>query len=108
MSHTMPLFLDKHSSQDLPPIQLDDLVLVPGKTLFPLSAYVSDAIFSDHHQVFLAAVSAGEEPAYFKDDVLIKDWNDVMVHEIVALEDNVTRTLEDLPKEKSIMKQMDL
>nr|AAD19784.1 putative retroelement pol polyprotein [Arabidopsis thaliana] len=73
---------------------------VPGKSLFPLTDYVSDAAFSSSHRAYLAAITDNVEPKHFKEAVQIKVWNDAMFTEVDALEINKTWDIVDLPPGK--------
>lgn len=73
---------------------------VPGKILYPIEAYVTDVIFSEKHQAFLAAVSAGVVPKSYKEDFLDKKWRNAVSHEVVALKESRTWDVVTLPKGK--------
>lgn len=72
--------------------------MVQGNSSYPITSYVTDALFSEKHQVFLAAISSGVEPHSFKEAILDERWNKVMSGEIGALELNKTWELETLPE----------
>ncbi|CAA7027431.1 unnamed protein product [Microthlaspi erraticum] len=74
---------------------------VSGKTLYPLTKYLSDIGFTAHHIAFMAAVLDSEEPQHFKDAILIKEWCEAMKKEIEALEGNHTWDIVDLPPGKT-------
>ena len=73
---------------------------VQGNSLFPLTNYISDHKFSSDHRVYLAAITAYNEPKHFKEAVRIKAWNNAMTKEIDALEDKNTWDTVDLPYHK--------
>ena len=73
---------------------------VQGTTLYPLTKFVSDSKFTSLQQAFLAAITAGVEPKHIKEAVGIDVWDDSMTDEIVALEDQHTWDICDLPPDK--------
>lgn len=56
--------------------------------------------FSPPRVAFLAAVTAGYEPETYADAIQLEVWRDAMTHEIVALEDQHTWDITDLPPGK--------
>ncbi|CAA7059556.1 unnamed protein product [Microthlaspi erraticum] len=74
---------------------------VSGKTLYPLTNYLSDSDFTAHHIAFMAAVLDSDEPRHFKDAIRIKEWCEAMKKEIEALEGNHTWDIVDLPPGKT-------
>nr|AAC67205.1 putative retroelement pol polyprotein [Arabidopsis thaliana] len=73
---------------------------IQGNLQYPLTDYISDECFSAGHKVFLAAITANDEPKHFKEDVKVKVWNDAMYKEVDALEVNKTWDIVDLPTGK--------
>lgn len=63
---------------------------------YQISDYLNNDRFAPHYQAFLAAY----EPKLFKEAVLDKEWNNAMKIEIVALEDNETWDMVELPPGK--------
>lgn len=49
---------------------------------------------------YLAIVTSNEDPIHFKDDVLDPHWNNAMSTEVVALEENDTFEITELPPGK--------
>lgn len=74
--------------------------IVQGKTLYPLTNFITDENFSASHKAFLAAITAGVEPRYYsqaaKDDI----WRGAMKHEVIAHEESGTWDIESLPPDK--------
>lgn len=69
---------DKHCSR-LSPSPSVSFKMCPGKiSSYPISAYVTDAIFSDKHCAFLAAISADKVPRNFKEAMLSPEFRDAM------------------------------
>lgn len=68
--------ISNHSSSDT----------IPGKTMYPVSSYISDASFSTCHRAFLAAITSAQEPKSYKEAILDDVWNDSMKDEYSALE----------------------
>ena len=83
-----------------PSVSLSQSSTVQGNKIYPLTNYICDSKFSPQHQVFLAAITAGVEPKHFKKAVGQKVWDDSMTVEIVALEDQHTWDIVDLPPGK--------
>ena len=75
---------------------------MPGKTqvLYPITDYISDDQFSEHHKASLAAVSAGVIPKNCKEAFADKRWNKAVKGEVHALELNCTWDVVDLPPGK--------
>ncbi|XP_010463099.1 PREDICTED: uncharacterized protein LOC104743749 [Camelina sativa] len=88
------------SSNALPAFSSQFSATVPGTSLSPFKDFVSDDDFSPAHRVFLAAITAHDEPKHFKEAVKIKVWNNAMSNKIEALEQNKTGELVDLPPNK--------
>jgi len=74
--------------------------LVQGNTLYPLTSYISDDMFSSQHKVFLAAVLDAVEPKSYKQAMLDPRWTNAMGTEVGALEENGTWSIVDLPPGK--------
>ena len=73
---------------------------VQGTSSYPISSYVTDAVFSEKHQVFLAAITVVREPKNFKEAMLDPRWTNAMSTEVVALEGQRTWDVTSLPKGK--------
>lgn len=73
---------------------------VQGNTLYPLTSYISDDMFSPQHKVFLAVVLDGVEPTSYKQAMLDPRWTKAMGTEVGALEDSGTWSIVDLPPGK--------
>ena len=93
---------DKHKFLPVPPPSSSS-TNGPGTTSHPISAYVSDAVFSEKHQVFLAAITAGVEPRSYKEAMRDPRWNASMSDEVVALERERTWDVTDLPRGKKAL-----
>lgn len=70
---------------------------VSGKTLYPLTEYITDENFSSGHKAFLAAVCAVTEPKSFKEAMKDKRWTRAVYKEVDALEEADTWDVVDLP-----------
>lgn len=76
---------------------------VPGKTLYPISAFLSDATFSTSHSAFLAAITSVHEPKSYNEAILDDVWNDSMTDQMSALDINKTWVITTLlPGKKAI------
>lgn len=73
---------------------------VSGPCLFPISNYVTYEYFSESYNVALTSYSTTSEPFSYYEAVQSSDWVDAMKLAIVALEDNHTCKLVDLPSNK--------
>ena len=82
--------LDKHNAPLVPPATPSRSSTVQGTSSYPISAYVPDALFSEKHQVFLAAISSEREPRNFKEAMLDPLFREAMSAEVVALEEQRT------------------
>ena len=71
-----------------------------GTSLYPLSDYITDDQFSPGHRAFLVSITSETEPKNFKEAMQLKVWRDSVGKEIVALEDNHTWDITDLPPGK--------
>ena len=98
---------DKHNT---PPVLLAPSrhsEMSPGKTAsassYPITAYITDAVFSERHQAFLAAITAGVEPRNWREAMLDPVWNGAMSTEVVALEEQRTWDVTELPKGKKAL-----
>lgn len=93
---------DKHTALPVHPSPSRYSEASPGKTVssYPITAYVSDAVFSDRHQAFLAAISSGVEPRNWREAMMDPIWNGAMSTEVVALEGQRTWDVTELPKGK--------
>ena len=91
---------DKHNTTLSTGLQAESSTTVPGNILYPITEYVSDAQFSDVHQAFLAAVSAGVIPRNYKEAFKDKRWRDAVKVEVDALEVSRTWDVVDLPAGK--------
>ena len=97
---------DKHkpvSSSSSPPPSSSSTNGPGNNTSHPISAYVSDAVFLEKHQVFLAAITAGIEPRSFKEAMRDPRFREAMSSEVVALERERTWDVVDLPKGKKAL-----
>ena len=91
---------DKHNTVLSTGLQAESFTKVPGNILYPITDYVSDAQFSDVHQAFLAAVSAGVIQKNYKEAFKDKKWPDAVKVEVDALEVSRTWDVVDLPAGK--------
>ena len=64
---------------------------------------MTDAVFSEKHQVFLAAITVEREPKNFKEAMLETIWTNAMSTEVVALEGQRTWDVTNLPKGKKAL-----
>lgn len=55
---------------------------------YPISKFVNYDTFSQNHKAYLAAISNTEEPTSYTQAIKLQVWQDVMAHELQALEDN--------------------
>ena len=95
---------DKHFDHPIPAASSSPFETCLGKTSsYPLSAYVTDAIFSEKHQAFLAAITVAESPRSYNEAVRDPFWNNVMGTEIGALEEQGTWDVTDLPPGKKAL-----
>lgn len=69
-------------------------------TPYPITHYINCTNFSEKYHKFLASVISHLEPKSFKEVIKDDGWKDSTHVEIHALEDNGTRTLEELPPGK--------
>ena len=97
--NAVPVDPDTHHALS-PSTSQSSLPAVPGTSLYPLSDFVSDDQFSPGHRAYLAAITAVSEPKNFKEAVTQKVFRDAMQTEIVALEDQRTWDITDLPSGK--------
>lgn len=67
---------------------------------YPIGNYVNCNRFSATHTAYLVAITENIEPKSFKTAMGLKQWRQAMGKEVVALEENETWTLEDLPPGK--------
>ncbi|KAL2926115.1 Retrovirus-related Pol polyprotein from transposon RE1 [Bienertia sinuspersici] len=72
-------------------------------TPYSLAHFVNCENFSPRYRTLLAAIIAGQEPRSFKEAMQEPGWRDAMAHEIRALEDNGTWTMEPLPPGKKAL-----
>lgn len=94
--HTKPTSLfstaDAHSCQ------------VPSSTYsiskYPISSYLSYQHFSPTHKAFITHLDASHEPSTYSQAVNNPKWVEAMTRELVALEENQTWTLMELPPGK--------
>lgn len=79
--------------------------MIPGNiaSSYPISAYVIDAVFSKRYQAFLSAITSVVEPQNWREAMKDKIWNGTMSTEIVALEDQRTWDITNLPKGKKAL-----
>ncbi|KAI3754367.1 hypothetical protein L1987_54149 [Smallanthus sonchifolius] len=69
-------------------------------TVHPLAHYISYKNFSANHKAFLTAIDSFDEPKTFKQAAQDPKWQEAMKIEIHALEQNNTRSLQELPAGK--------
>ncbi|CAA7032085.1 unnamed protein product [Microthlaspi erraticum] len=67
---------------------------------YPIGNYVNCNRFSETHTAYLVAITENIEPRSFKTAMGLKQWQQAMGKEVIALEENETWTLEDLPPGK--------
>lgn len=96
---------DKHSTLPVHPASSRHSEASAGKTAssYPITAYVTDAVFSERHQGFLAAISSGVEPLNWIEAMLDPIWNGAMSTEVGALEEQRTWDVTELPKGKKAL-----
>lgn len=61
---------------------------LPGTSLYPLDAFVSDEQFSRGHRAYLAAITTASEPKNYKEAVAQQVFRDSMVIEMKLLKIN--------------------
>ncbi|KAG7559745.1 Reverse transcriptase RNA-dependent DNA polymerase [Arabidopsis thaliana x Arabidopsis arenosa] len=89
-----------------PPVKLADYVTSliytpsPSATPYPIDNFVSSSQFSDTYRAYLFAITSGNEPRNYQEDIVDENWRYVVKDEIEALEENGTWTVEDLPQGK--------
>ena len=69
-------------------------------TPYPIAHYVNCDSFSANYRAFLAALTSTHEPQSFKEAMKDDLWRKYMQEEIIALENNGTWTMKDLPPGK--------
>lgn len=96
---------DKHNTPPVHPAPSRHSETSQGKTAssYPITAYVTDAVFSERHQAFLAAISAGVEPQTWREAMLDPIWNGAMSTDVVSLEEQRTWDVTELPKGKKAL-----
>ena len=97
--NAVPVDPDTHHALS-PSTSQSSLPAVPGTSFYPLSDFVSDDQSSPGHRAYLAAITAVFEPKNFKEAVTQKVFRDAIQTEIVALEDQRTWDITDLPSGK--------
>ena len=75
-------------------------VITSTKTPYGLEFYVDFSRFSESHCQFLAAISSLKEPTSYRQAILDEIWRNSIQDEYVALEDNGTWIVVDLPPGK--------
>lgn len=70
---------------------------VTGKTLYPLTEFISDDAFSVGHKAFVAVVCSEREPKNFTEAMRDKRWSKAVYKEVDALEFSHTWSVVDLP-----------
>ncbi|KAG7564540.1 Reverse transcriptase RNA-dependent DNA polymerase [Arabidopsis suecica] len=77
-----------------PPVKLADYVTSliytpsPSATPYPIDNFVSSSQFSDIYQAYLFAITSGNEPRNYQEDIVDENWRYVVKDEIEALEEN--------------------
>lgn len=86
-------------------IRLKDFVAntIHMTSCYPIEDFVSCDRFSDNHRIYLAAVADNVIPQHYSQAVLDPNFRGAMKHEIIALEDSGTWTVEDLPPGKKVL-----
>lgn len=74
--------------------------MIQGKIYYPMNHYVTNLKFSEPHQAFLAAITAGTTPKHYFEAIKHKVWCDSMKDEMVAQEENGTWDITSLPPGK--------
>lgn len=70
---------------------------------YPIEDFLSSAKFSENYRQFLAAITASTVPQTYSQAMDDPNFQVAMKHEIVALEDSGTWTVEDLPPGKKAL-----
>ncbi|GAA0173653.1 hypothetical protein LIER_27225 [Lithospermum erythrorhizon] len=105
-AEVLELEMGRSKRAKIPPVRLQDYVIntvqklnpsfVPtssshsSSTSYPILYSVNCDRFSIGHKKFLAAITTGSEPKFFKEAMQYPQWRDAMQKEISALEDNGT------------------
>ena len=90
----------QHLSPSSRPSSCSHAQSLPAGSPYPILDYVNCNNFSIRHCAFLAAITAGVEPASFAEAVRDPRWREAMKSELQALENNNTWTVVSLPPGK--------
>ena len=90
----------QHLSPSSQPSSCSHAQSLPAGSPYPILDYVNCNNFSVRHCAFLAAITAGVEPASFAEAVRDPKWREAMYSELQALENNGTWTVVSLPPGK--------
>ena len=71
-----------------------------SSTPYPLANYVTYTKFSSTHKAFLVSITSEFEPKSFHEAMKLSQWREAMIKEIIALEQNGTWPVVDLPPGK--------
>jgi len=66
-------------------------------TRYPITNYVTCANFSTSYQQYLATITKIVKPRFYHEAIKDAQWQNAMVKEIEAIEDNATWDIVDLP-----------
>ena len=76
---------------------------VQGKSLYPLTNFITDENLSVSHKAFLAAITAEVEPRYYSQAAKYEIWCGARKHEVFAHEESGTWDIESLPLGKTVI-----
>jgi len=74
-----------------------DLACVKTKTKYPIHSYISLSRLSSHFQQVILSIDSNTKPKSFDEVVKNYDWKAAMDMELIALEQNQTWTVVNLP-----------
>lgn len=92
-----------HSSHDSSDSDLGASTTVSGNIPYPITNYISDAVFSSNHKAFLAAITSEDEPASYQEALRDKVWRDSMTDEHQKHIENGTWDVTTLPPGKKVI-----
>lgn len=97
--------LGRGHRQKIKSTRLKDFVAntIHATSCYPIEDFISCDRFSKSHRIYLAAVTDNVVPQHYSQAVLDPNFRGAMKHEIVALEDSGTWTVEDLPPGKKVL-----
>ncbi|XP_021741189.1 uncharacterized protein LOC110707489 [Chenopodium quinoa] len=72
-------------------------------TVYPITHFIDSNRFSVKHRTYIAAITRGNEPKSFKEDMKHEGWRKAMADEIQALKEQGTWVLEKLPPGKKAL-----